>query len=130
MALYPGEFRKDQLNEHIDDLLSRFKNHKLGDTIFRVGSDLQRKLGADDRFMAPIRMAIRTGHSYSLIIKAMSMGFFFKAVDEKGRMFPGDEAFHALWKQYPDRLLNEICGLDPARDAAIIQNLKNLVHRS
>ena len=125
MVLYPGEFTEAGLHDHIDDLLSRFRNRKLGDTLFRVGSDLQRKLGADDRFLAPIRMAISTGNNYSLMLKAMSMGFLFRAKDEDGRMFPGDETFHALWKQDPERLLKEICGLDPARDNVIIQSLKN-----
>lgn len=124
MTIYPGEFTVVQLNEHIDDLLSRFRNRKLGDTIFRVGSDLQRKLGADDRFMAPIRIAVMKGINYSMMLKAMSMGFYFKAEDENGKMFPGDESFHSLWKKNPDRLLKEVCGLDPGADIEIIRLLK------
>lgn len=57
MATYPGEFTWDCLSDHIDDLLDRFQNRNLGDTVFRVGSDLQRKLGRDDRFMGMIRLA-------------------------------------------------------------------------
>ena len=124
MAIYPEEFTTESLNMHIEDLLSRFRNRRLGDSIFRVGCDLQRKLGADDRFLAVIRLAEKTGLEYSVIIKAMSMGFVFKARDENGRMFPGDEDFHKQWKQDPDWVLKEVCGLNPSADAEIIQSLK------
>ena len=60
-ALYPGVFTDGQLLDHIDDLIYRFRNKALGDTVFRVGSDLQRKLGADDRFMAPLKAGISLG---------------------------------------------------------------------
>ena len=45
MMHYPGEFTKTDLVAHIDDLLHRFSNKSLGDTVFRVGQDLYRKLG-------------------------------------------------------------------------------------
>ncbi|MFH0758216.1 MAG: mannitol-1-phosphate 5-dehydrogenase [Bacteroidota bacterium] len=124
MSSYPGEFSAAGLSDHIDDLLIRFRNRNLGDTVYRVGSDLKRKLGADDRFLAVIRMAQKTGNGYERIIRAMAMGFSFRAKDEQGRMFPGDEAFHASWKRDPDKLLKEVSGLDPARDARIINDLK------
>jgi mannitol-1-phosphate 5-dehydrogenase len=58
---YPGDFTLQDLYEHIDDLLGRFRNKALKDTIFRVGSDLKRKLGPDDRFTGAIRLAVQTG---------------------------------------------------------------------
>jgi len=123
MAAYPGEFTKEGLSDHIDDLLARFRNRNLGDTVFRVGSDLNRKLGADDRFMAVIRMAQKTGTGFQHMIRAMAMGFSFKARDEQGKMFPGDEVFHTLWKQNPDKLLTEVCGLSTDKDSEIILQL-------
>jgi mannitol-1-phosphate 5-dehydrogenase len=51
---HPGEFTLKELTEHIDDLLSRFENKALGDTVFRVGCDLKRKLHRDDRILSPI----------------------------------------------------------------------------
>jgi mannitol-1-phosphate 5-dehydrogenase len=124
MAAYPGEFSTEGLSDHIEDLLARFRNRNLGDTVYRVGSDLNRKLGADDRFMAVIRMAQKTGSRCHQIIRAMAMGFSFKAKDEQGMMFPGDEKFHRLWKKDPDNLLKEVCGLCPDQDAELIQLLK------
>lgn len=48
---YGQTFTAEALDEHIDDLLRRFSNRALGDTIFRVGRDLKRKLRWNDRFM-------------------------------------------------------------------------------
>ncbi|MCL2066977.1 MAG: mannitol-1-phosphate 5-dehydrogenase [Treponema sp.] len=44
------------LEDHINDLLSRFSNRALGDTCARVGGDTARKLGAEDRFIGAIRL--------------------------------------------------------------------------
>ena len=56
-AAWPEEFSRESLTEHIDDLLARFANRYLGDTIFRVGCDLFRKLGPEDRIVGAIRLA-------------------------------------------------------------------------
>ncbi|MEI6142075.1 MAG: NAD-binding protein, partial [Mariniphaga sp.] len=58
-AAYPDDFTAADLEVHIDDLVSRFRNKALKDTIFRVGCDLYRKLGPEDRLMAPINAAIK-----------------------------------------------------------------------
>jgi len=54
---YPDEFTLESLTDHIDDLLTRFQNKALGDTLFRVGSDLKRKLGPEDRITGAIKIA-------------------------------------------------------------------------
>jgi mannitol-1-phosphate 5-dehydrogenase len=93
LAMYPCEFTPDQLSGHVDDLLSRFRNRALGDTLFRVGCDLYRKLGPEDRFTSPIREAIRLNKPFGMILKAMITGFSFGAVDEQGNFFEEDEKF-------------------------------------
>lgn len=45
------------LQQHIDDLLTRFGNRALGDTIFRLGRDPIRKLSSDDRLVGAARLA-------------------------------------------------------------------------
>ncbi|MEI7501291.1 MAG: mannitol-1-phosphate 5-dehydrogenase [Bacteroidota bacterium] len=84
---YPEDFTMKDLEGHIDDLLFRFRNKALQDTIYRVGHDLTRKLASDDRFMGVIHLATRLGMSYNLILKAMSYGLFFRAKYEEGNMF-------------------------------------------
>ena len=119
MVCYPGEFTREGLRLHIDDLLERFRNRNLRDTVFRVGSDLKRKLGADDRFMGIIRMAEKSGLDYSPFVRAMAMGFHFRATDEQGTMWPGDADFHRMCEKDLDRVLKEVCGVNPRKDAEI-----------
>ncbi len=92
-ALYPGEFTPVQLEEHIDDLIGRFRNKSLKDTIFRVGCDLYRKLGSEDRLAGPVHAALRLGKPYHLILDAIIAGISFRAKDENGNYFPSDRLF-------------------------------------
>lgn len=48
----------DGLLEHIYDLLLRFANRELGDTVSRVGRDVFRKLAPSDRFVGAIDMCV------------------------------------------------------------------------
>jgi len=134
IATYPTEFTPESLSAHIDDLLERFQNRNLGDTVFRVGSDLYRKLGPDDRFMGIIRMAMHTHKPYSTILEAMALGFLFHGRDEHGALFAGDHKFHEACLDNLDRVILEVCGLDPAIDATLIaqlnQNLTKLKSRT
>ncbi len=124
LVVYPGEFTDKSLSDHIDDLLFRFQNQNLGDTIFRVGSDLPRKLGPDDRFMGIIRLAIETNLPYGRILEAMSMGFLFQARNEKEEMLSGDIEFQEALSRNPDQVLQHVCGLESATDTALIVQLK------
>ncbi len=93
MSMYPDDFTPGQIHDHIDDLLTRFRNKALGDTIFRVGCDLFRKLGPEDRFTSPISAAIRINKPFDLILKAMTAGLSFRATNEQGKFFPPDKKF-------------------------------------
>ena len=50
-----------KIEEHVDDLLRRFANKQLGDTVERVGRDLQRKLSANDRLIGAFNLCIKKG---------------------------------------------------------------------
>jgi mannitol-1-phosphate 5-dehydrogenase len=119
MALHPGEFTEDQLSRHIDDLLIRFRNKSLGDTVFRVGSDLFRKLGPSDRMVTPVRAAIRLNMDHDLIMNALTAAISFRAKDEQGRILPADEDFFEEAAMGTAHILKHVCGLDlPAGNAA------------
>lgn len=111
MALYPGEFTPAQLTAHIDDLLDRFQNRALGDTIFRVGCDLYRKLGPEDRLASPIHAAIQLNKPYDLILKALIAGISFRAKDETSQCLPSDEAFASEAQKGVEHILTQICKL-------------------
>lgn len=108
-ALYPGEFRTVQLEEHIDDLISRFRNKSLKDTLFRVGCDLYRKLGPEDRLAAPVHAALRLDKPYHLILDAILAGISFRAKDENGNYFPQDRLFFEEAKKGSRYILENVC---------------------
>ncbi len=125
-AAYPLDFTAADLENHIDDLIFRFRNKALRDTIFRVGQDLIRKLGTDDRFMGSIHLAIQVRMPYDMILKAMSFGLCFRAKDEEGNLLPSDIAFlEALPKEFESTLIKYLI-LDPKADRLIIKELKEL----
>lgn len=111
-ALYPEEFTPVQLEEHVDDLLQRFRNRSLGDTIFRVGCDLFRKLGPEDRLAAPVHAAIRIGKPYDLILDVIMAGISFRAKDENGNYFPADELFFKEAEKGTGYILEHVCKLE------------------
>jgi len=120
---YPDDLTINDLVLHIDDLIERFRNKSLKDTVYRVGQDLVRKLGEGDRFMGVIRLAHEKKLSCDLIVKAMSYGFSFKAADEEGKMTESDRIFlEKLSVDFKDTLIRSLF-LDPDTDAQLIQKL-------
>jgi len=109
MAVYPDEFAPEQLHIHIDDLLARFRNKALGDTIYRVGCDLYRKLAPDDRFVAPIRRAIQLNLPYNLMLQALKAAFCFRAKDENGKYFEKDPEFFEETEKGEVHILEHVC---------------------
>lgn len=92
----------DALYDHVGDLIYRFTNHKLGDTVFRVGRDLKRKLSPDDRLVGALRtckeMGIKPVFQYAAIAAAMRF-----TMDETSEMSP-------------DEILTQISGFEKGSD--------------
>jgi len=121
---YPDDFTHQSLDHHIEDLIHRFKNRKLGDTLFRVGCDLSRKLGPDDRLIGAIRLAQEMKVPFNKILLAIVCGCRFRATDEKGNLFPADIEFNLIYKTGIRNVLTKICGFDEKKDAEIIVELE------
>jgi len=118
---YPGEFAVTDLTEHIDDLLYRFENRALGDTIFRLGCDLKRKLNRNDRILSPLIDGVRYGLPVNRILMTFAYGLRFRGKDEGGKMFPGDVEFsEILDKKGLHYVLLNTCGLDMHEDKEVI----------
>ena len=90
------------LYEHVEDLLYRFTNKKLGDTVFRVGRDLNRKLSPEDRLVGAMKSCNEAGVSpvYLHLAIAAAMKFQHDEVSEKPK----------------DEILTQIAGL--SKDSA------------
>jgi mannitol-1-phosphate 5-dehydrogenase len=124
LAAYPEDFTAFDMEEHIDDLIHRFRNKSLQDTVFRVGQDLIRKLGSHDRFMGAVQLAIQHMMPYDLILRAMSYGFCFTAKDGLGNSTPSDLALLKEISKNIKSVLLKFLGFDSITDRLIISDLK------
>ena len=125
---YPEAFTLNQLEEHTEDLLDRFSNRTLGDTIFRVGCDLSRKLNADDRLMIPILTGIKAGKKYSLILQAWVKGCSFNATDENGEVHPEDKKFKTKYAENPLVILSNHCKFDREKSSLLYENVQAILN--
>lgn len=119
---YPTEFDEANQGAHIEDLLDRFANRALGDTIFRVGRDLPRKLSREDRLVGALIMDAEEGVPAPATSLSLAAGFFFRAADEHGAVFPADAQFaRDLEAGGLGWAFTQVCGLreDAALDAGI-----------
>lgn len=122
---YPDDFTIQELIDHVDDLLFRFKNKALADTIYRVGCDLPRKLGPNDRLAGAIRLAISLNMPYDKILKTLIVGCQFKAVNERGIMHPSDIVFFENNKSLT-YILENVCGFDNNNFSHILEEAQEI----
>ncbi len=109
---YPTDLRLESLIEHIDDLLLRFQNKSLGDTIFRVGRDLLRKLDKEDRLVGAVLLALKHSCACDAIAAAAAAACEFRACDEQGAMYPEDREFaDKIYPRGVAYILENVCKL-------------------
>ena len=114
---YPKDLALQDLQNHIDDLLFRFQNKSLRDTIFRVGRDLYRKLDKYERLVGSMLLAQKQNVPYHKIKRVFYAALNFKAKDQKGEMYPLDKIF--FQREYPrglKHILKNVCHLSSHQD--------------
>ena len=127
---YPYNFTINVLEEHVDDLLRRFQNKALGDSVFRVGCDLYRKLRKDDRLSGAIKLATILGQPYNLILEALVAGFYFRATDENNLLFPKDKLFSEELNQIGfEKMFVEVTGFTEIYHPQILKQAFHLLNR-
>jgi mannitol-1-phosphate 5-dehydrogenase len=110
---YPADLAPAALEAHIEDLLGRFANAALGDTVYRVGRDLPRKLHRSDRIVGAALLCERHGLAWDAIADVFRAALTFDATDESGKPFPADtEARELLEREGIQAFLSQVCGLD------------------
>jgi len=125
---YPSEFNEDNQTAHVEDLLRRFGNRALGDTVFRVGRDLPRKLAPGDRFIGGLRLVQSTAGDVTPVCRAISAALQFAATDESGQPFSSDTMFRErVRREGAAAVLCSHCGLDPVTDAAVLRLIQDLL---
>ena len=88
-----------ELHAHAEDLLARFANRQLGDSVYRVGRDLRRKLAPKDRMVGALRACMDAGIDGARIALGIALALRFSH---------GDLDLPA------ERVLTEVCGIDEA----------------
>lgn len=73
-----------EIEEHIQDLLRRFANRQLGDTVERVGRDPLRKLAFEDRLIGPLVFALEYGIDPFYIALGVSAALRFLPDEDPG----------------------------------------------
>ncbi len=108
---YPGIFTATEIEEHITDLLSRFQNKVLGDTIYRVGRDLRRKLHRQDRVVGALELARKHGLQLLPSLKVFQAGLTFAALQPDGTPNKADAEIRKT-AENPPLFLSEVVQVD------------------
>ncbi len=99
---------------HVDDLLHRFGNRALGDTIFRLGRDPSRKLAFNDRLVGAALNALSQGVEPAYLVEGITAALSFDPA--------GDPIAVQLQVRLKadglDSVLAEVCGLEPDSELA------------
>jgi mannitol-1-phosphate 5-dehydrogenase len=92
------------LEAHVDDLVARFGNRRLGDTLDRVGRDLGRKLGPKDRLVGALQVCLRNGVEPQNICAGIAAALRFRD--------PAEGSVSAMLRERgPEEVLERVCGL-------------------
>ena len=122
--LYPDEFDEANQTDHVDDLLNRFANRALGDTLYRVGRDIQRKLSREDRVVGALVCGLENGIEPTVTALCAAAGMRFRATDERGRMYERDREFaKCIWPRGLQAILDETCELEKAGPEATARTM-------
>lgn len=98
----------ENIIEHVEDLINRFGNRQLGDTVERVGRDTKRKLSPEDRLIGAANLCIRHGIYPDNIYKGIHAALLFENND------PGTIEINKIIKENGIKsVLKDICGLNP-----------------
>jgi mannitol-1-phosphate 5-dehydrogenase len=94
---------------NIDDLLHRFGNRALGDTILRLGRDPLRKLARTDRLVGAALNCLAEGVAPTNLVTGMAAGLLFDHPED-----PGAAELQSKLHGYGlARTLSEVCELAP-----------------
>ena len=108
------------LMANIEDLLHRFGNRALGDTILRLGRDPVRKLAHSDRLVGAALNALAQGVTPVHLVTGIAAGLCFAHPDDS----VAQQIQVQLREQGIERALTEVCGLAPDEPLA-----EMVVHR-
>ncbi|MGE5558125.1 MAG: mannitol dehydrogenase [Bacillota bacterium] len=108
--------------EHVRDLLRRFANKALGDTVERVGRDTRRKLGPEDRLIGAFRLLKRHHLNTQAVPLVVAAALYFAPRGDEGSRCVRD----LLLRRGLAPVLEEVCGLNPAEKEELLPAVTGL----
>ncbi|MGQ9552583.1 MAG: mannitol-1-phosphate 5-dehydrogenase [Anaerolineae bacterium] len=100
---------REEQYEHVEDLLRRFRNKRLGDTIFRLGRDPLRKLANNDRLVGAALLVLETGGEPDALAWGIAAALRFDSNEDESA-----QKLQAMLKQASvAEVLREVSGLAP-----------------
>ncbi|MDO9463861.1 MAG: mannitol-1-phosphate 5-dehydrogenase [bacterium] len=102
-------FNSQKHYEHVDDLLSRFANKALGDTICRVGRDPIRKLGPNDRLIGSAKLVSEYGIKPVNICKGIAAALKYDYSEDPSAC----RLANSIKQKGIDFVFKNICKIDP-----------------
>ncbi len=90
-----------ELKAFSENLIERFQNKLLGDTVERVGKDTKRKLSQNDRLVGTALLCEKHGISSACVLAGIAAGLHFAPIDDASSVEVCEDAkkngvFHAL----------------------------------
>ena len=99
----------EECEEHGDELIQRFANPHLGDTITRVAGDPMRKLGRQDRLIGAARLCEEQKVPAESVAVACAAALAYDHPDDPMAV----QLQEAIATQGVEAVLHEVCGLAP-----------------
>jgi mannitol-1-phosphate 5-dehydrogenase len=93
--------------DHVDDLIYRFGNRQLGDTVNRVGNDTKRKLSPNDRLVGAANLCASQGIKPVNVCLGIAAAMKFDS-NQNGAI---SEVQNIINAEGPNTVLKKICGL-------------------
>ncbi|MBL7222737.1 MAG: mannitol-1-phosphate 5-dehydrogenase [Candidatus Brocadiae bacterium] len=109
-------FDPDEYDAHVRDLLRRFANRALGDTVARVARDPIRKLGRHDRLVGAAQACLDEGIHPSNILQGIRAAVAYDHPDDP----QAARLQQMLHDDGPDAVLTTVCGLQPADELYLL----------
>ncbi len=115
----------NEINDNIYDLLHRFSNRVLGDTVTRVGKDPLRKLGNNDRLVGAALYCEKNGIEPNNIIKGIAVALKYNNNEDESAV----KIQKLINEKGLEECIEQICGLDKDTflSKEIIRNYKSII---
>ncbi|MCX6375712.1 MAG: mannitol-1-phosphate 5-dehydrogenase [Armatimonadetes bacterium] len=107
-------FTPEEHQEHIEDLLHRFANVALGDTVARVGRDPIRKLGPNDRLIGGAKLVMSYGKTPANVALAAAAALVFDDPEDPAAV----ELQTMIREKGLDCVFETICGIEADSELA------------